>query len=78
MYSDVLDLEDFQYILVFFMNMLPEILVSGPASVIRGHKMRIKIETVPHCLPRKNFYSNRVACAWNSLSGCWLEYVSIN
>ena len=51
---------------------------SGPESFIRGHKMRIKSENVPHCLRRKNFFSNRVAFAWNSLPSSCVESVSIN
>ena len=51
---------------------------SGPALVTRDHKMLIKSETIPHCLPRKTFYSNRLAFAWNSLPGCCIESVSIN
>ena len=49
-----------------------------PVSSIRGHKMRIRSETVPHCVSRKNFFSNRVAFAWNSLPIRCVESVSIN
>ena len=51
---------------------------TGPVSSIRGHKMRIRSETVPHCLSRKNFFSNRVAFAWNSLPIRCVESVTIN
>ena len=40
--------------------------------------MRIRSETVPHCVSRKNFFSNRVAFAWNSLPIRCVESVSIN
>jgi hypothetical protein len=50
----------------------------GPASVTRGHKMRIKSEKVNNCLSRKNFFSNRIAFAWNSLPESIIESVSIN
>jgi ribonuclease P/MRP protein subunit RPP40 len=51
---------------------------TGPVSSIRGHQMRIRNETVLHCLSRKNFFSNRVAFAWNSLPIRCVESVTIN
>jgi ribonuclease P/MRP protein subunit RPP40 len=51
---------------------------TGPVSSISGHKMRIRSETVPHCLSRKNFFSNRVAFAWKSLPIRCVESVTIN
>ena len=40
--------------------------------------MRIRSETVPHCLSRKYFFSNKFAFAWNSLAIRCVESATIN
>ena len=48
-----------------------------PASAIRGHKMRIKAETVSNCMSWKNLFSNRVMFAWNRLPNKVIESATI-
>jgi hypothetical protein len=52
--------------------------IEGPASGIRGHKHRLLVETISNCLVRENFFSNRVAFAWNYLPDTVIYSKSIN
>jgi ribonuclease P/MRP protein subunit RPP40 len=71
-------MKGFEVVELSSLSIIDSLEAVGPASATRGHKMRIKAETVSNYLPRKNFFSNRVVFAWNRLPNKVIESTTIN
>jgi ribonuclease P/MRP protein subunit RPP40 len=71
-------MKGFEVVELSSLSIIDSLEAVGPGSAIRGHKMRIKAETVSNYLPRKNFFSNRVVFAWNRLPNKVIESATIN
>ena len=59
-------------------ELTPSLNQDGPASNLRGHKLRIEQELVKNCEQRKQFLLNRVQDAWNKLPNDFVQAPSVN
>ena len=73
-YKIVNDIEKVNWMLE---NTSKSIKMDGPASAIRGHKMRLTRE-VTSFMPRHNFFVNRIPKAWNGLKEDTIAAQSVN
>ena len=59
-------------------ELTPSLNQDGPASNLRGHKLRIEQELVKNCEQRKQFLLNRVQDAWKKLPNDFVQAPSVN